>query len=185
MRRTIFFRLATLAALLFGACGAGHAQLDRASEVQVKAAYLYQFGGFIEWPPRALSAPDAPFTIGVVGSDAIADELGQVVATREVQGRRIAVRNLQPGDALEGLQVLFVGKSQAARLPELLAAAKEAPLVVVTESENALSHGSMINFVAVGNRVRFDVALPQAERRQLRISSRLLGVARRVVKAQG
>jgi hypothetical protein len=175
-------RLALLAALMSGAWGQAHAQLDRASDVQIKAAYLYQFGGFVDWPPRSFTGPDTPFVIGVIGADAIARELEQVVATRTVRGRRVLVRRLLVGDPLDGLHMLFVGEGQTARLRGLLASAREAPLLVVTESEEGLAQGGMINFVAVGNRVRFDVDLPQAHRSELRISSRLLGVARRVVQ---
>ncbi|HEX6267178.1 MAG TPA: YfiR family protein [Burkholderiales bacterium] len=178
----LILRLALLAVALLGASGAGQAQVERASEVQVKAAYLYQFGGFVEWPPQAFAGPDGAFAIGLIGAEAMAAELEQIVATRQVQGRQVVVRRLRPGEPLGGLQVLFVGGAEDERLPEILSAARGAPLLVVTESEGALARGSMINFVAVDNRVRFDVALPQAERSRLRISSRLLGVARRVVQ---
>ncbi len=100
-----------LAALL-AAPQAALTQIDKASEVQVKAAYLYQFGGFVEWPPGAFAAADSPFHIGVIGADAIADELEQVVATRQVQGRQVAVRRLRAGEPLAGLQVLFVGAGE-------------------------------------------------------------------------
>jgi hypothetical protein len=153
-----------------------------ASDVQVKAAYLYQFGGFVEWPPQAFAGPDGAFTIGLIGAESMAAELEQIVATRQVQGRQVLVRRLAPGEPLAGLQVLFVGGDDAGRLPEILSAAQGIPLLVVTEAQDALARGSTINFVAVGDRVRFDVALPAAERSRLRISSRLLGVARRVVR---
>ena len=171
-----------LALLLAALLAAGQATAQGASELQVKAAYLYQFGGFVEWPPRAFAGPDGVFSIGVVGADAMAAELERIVATRQIQGRQVAVRRLRPGQPLQGLQVLFVGAGETARLPEILSPARAAPLLVVTESDGALAQGGIINFVVADNRVRFDVALPQAERRQLRISSRLLGVARRVVQ---
>lgn len=177
-------RLALVVIALLGACKPSFAQLDHVSENQIKAAYLYQFGSFVEWPPRAFARADSPFTIGLIGADAIAAEVERVVSTRTVQSRQVAVRKLQPGAPLEGLHVLFVGRAEAARLPEILLAAKADSVLVVTESEDALSQGSVINFVAVGNKIRFDVALAQAERRRLRISSRLLGVARRVLQVQ-
>ena len=157
------------------------AQADGAAETQIKAVFLYKFGGFVEWPMGAFQRPDSPFTIGVLGAEAVAADLEQVVAGRAVQGRPIFVRRLRRGEPFSGLHVLFVGRAEAARMAEILVAAKGQPLLIVTESEDALSHGSMINFVAVGDKVRFDVALPQAERGQLRISARLLAVARKVI----
>lgn len=173
---------AVVVLLLCGAAALAQPQ-TRLAEAQIKAAFLYKFGGFVEWPERAFARADAPFTIGVVGSDAVAAELRQVVTGRTVHQRPIAVRNLRRGEPLSGLHILFVGQSEAARLPEILAAAKGQPVLVVTESEDALAHGSMINFVAVDDRVRFDVALPPAERGQLKISARLLTVARKVVSS--
>jgi hypothetical protein len=151
------------------------------TETQIKAAFLYKFGGFVEWPQAALGQPEGTFTIGVMGADPLAIELEQVVAGRSVHGRKVAVRKLRRGDSFAGLHVLFVGRAEAARLAEIAAGTKGQPLLLVTDSDNSLSQGSMINFVAVEDKVRFDVALPAVERGQLRISARLLAVARKVL----
>lgn len=175
-------RTLALAAALIGA-GQALAQPERAAEIQIKAAFLYKFGGFVEWPPAAFARPDSAFTIGVLGADAVAAELERVVAGRTVQGRQVTVRKLKRGEPIVGLHVLFVGQQEAARLAEIVGALKGPMPLIVTESENALSQGSMINFVSADDKVRFDVALPPAERGQLRISSRLLAVARKVVSS--
>lgn len=171
--------LALAAALI--APGLALAQPERAAEIQIKAAFLYKFGGFVEWPTAAFDRADSAFAIGVLGADAIAAELDRVTAGRTVHGRTVSLRRLKRGESLAGLHVLFVGQQEAPRLPEILAAVKGQPLLVVTESDSALTQGSMINFVSSEDKVRFDVALPPAERGQLRISARLLGVARKVV----
>jgi hypothetical protein len=147
------------------------------------AAFLYMFGVFVLWPPAAFSRADAPFAIGVLGADDVAAALEQVVADRTVHGRPVVVRRLRRGDPLAGLHVLFIGQAESARLGETLAAARGQALLTVTESDNAISHGSVINFVAEDQKVRFDIALPSAERGQLKISSRLLAVARRVISS--
>jgi len=172
-------RMLQLCALLAAASALG--QGDRASEAQVKAAFLYKFGGFIEWPAAAFSRADSAFVIGVLGAEGAAAELERVVAARNIQGRSVAVHRLKRGESLAGLHLLFVGQSESGRLAEVLAAAKGQPLLVVTETEDALTKGSMINFITVEDKVRFDVALPQAERGQLKISARLLAVARKVI----
>ena len=154
---------------------------SRPGEAQIKAAFLYKFGDFVQWPPASFTRPDAPFAIGVMGAEGVAAALEELVANRTVQGRPVVVRRMRRGESLAGLHMLFIGQSDPARLAETLAATKGQPLLTVTENDNAISHGSMINFVAEAQRVRFDVALPSAERGQLKISSRLLAVARRVI----
>ncbi len=169
-------------AVAAGFAGPRLAQADaQADEYRVKAAFLYKFGSYIEWPDRRFARPDSPLAIGVMGADALADELAQIVAGRSVNGRAVQVRKLRPGDPIGGLHILFIGRADDGRLPEVLAAAKGRALLTVTESDEALELGSMINFVVVDGKVRFDVALPPADPGNLRISSRLLAVARKVV----
>ena len=173
-------RIAAFAALLWALPALPQGE-TRPAEVQIKAAFLYKFGDFVQWPAPMFARADAPFVIGVLGADELAAALEQLVVDRTVQGRPIVVRRLRRGEALAGLHVLFIGQAESARLAETLAAARGHPMLIVTETENALAAGSMINFVAEESRVRFDVALPSAERGQLKISSRLLAVARRVI----
>ena len=176
----VITRLALWAALCLALPSWAQTQVQ-ATDVQVKAAFLYKFGAYVEWPSQAFPAPDTPFTIGVLGADAVAEELEQVAAGRTVHGRPVTVRHLRRGEPLAGLQVLFVGQTQAARLEEILRSAKAQALLVVTDVADGLPNGSIINFVPVENKLRFDIAVATAERMQLRISSRLLAVARRVV----
>jgi hypothetical protein len=151
-----------------------------AEEYQVKAAYLYKFLGFVEWPPQVFQTPQSPFVIGVVGADALADELAQVVASRQVNGRPAVARKLRVGEPLTGVHLLFIGRDVGTRAAAVLAAVKDKSTLTVTESEEAFAAGSAINFVVIDDKVRFDVALRSAETSNLKISSRLLGVARRV-----
>ena len=171
VRRALFAALAAWASLVAA----------QPAELGIKAAYLYKFGGFVEWPDGAFAAPAAPLVIGMLGADALADELEQAVAGRRVRERPVAVRRLRPGERIEGVHVLFIGAAQDARLREITAAARGQAVLIVTESESATGRGSMINFVVADNRVRFDVALPAAEAGHLKISARLLSVARRVI----
>ena len=151
-----------------------------ALEQQVKAAYLYKFCGYVEWPPNAFAAPDSPIKIGILGADALADELSQTVAGRTVNGRTVSVRKLHRDDPISGVNVLFVGRANTARLAEILAAAKNQPMLTVTESDGALASGSIINFVLVDGKVRFEVAPKTALTVYLNISARLLAAAYKV-----
>lgn len=151
-----------------------------AVERQVKAAYLYKFGSYVEWPERTFDSPLSPLTIGVVAADALADELAQVVAGRTINGHPVNVRKLRREESVKGLNVLFIGRLNNARLADTLAAAKGQPILVITESEAALTLGSIINFVIVDGKVRFEVAPKTAGLLNLSISARLLAAAYKV-----
>jgi hypothetical protein len=157
------------------------AQSDlQAAEYKVKAAFLYKFASYVEWPADVFE-PDSPFVIGVAGADALADELAQIVVGRSIGGRPVAVRKLRRSDPVSGLHILFFGRSNRGLPSDVLASAKGRPVLTVTESEDAFALGSVINFVIVDDKVRFDVALREAEQANLKVSARLLSVARKVV----
>jgi hypothetical protein len=152
---------------------------DRSSppEQAIKAAFLYRFLGYVEWPAGVFSSNSAPIVIGVLGADDIADQLRSVVASREVGERRVEVRQADERDALDGVQVLFVGQGERAMLSRLVPAAQQRSVLLVTDFDGALDHGSVINLVIVENRMRFEVSLEAAERSALKLSSRMLAVA--------
>lgn len=148
-------------------------------ESAVKAAFLYKFGAFVDWPPGTFERPDTPLVIGVAGDDAVAADLEQLVTGRSLDGRPVVLRRVgADASTFAGAHVLFVGR-RSTRLHELLAAAA-GPVLVVTDQEPGLPLGSVINFSAEGGRMRFSVSLSAAEARSLRLSARLLAVARDV-----
>ena len=149
-------------------------------ERSVKAAFLYKFLSYTEFPPNAFSDAAAPVVIGVADADELAAELGRIVAGRSVNNRPLVVRTLHEGDAPSGIQLLFVGGSDGARVARLLRAAAPAPMLVVSEADNGLQQGSVINFKVIAERVRFDVSLEAADRNNVKLSSRLLTVANHV-----
>jgi hypothetical protein len=166
--------------LLAGVQLGAHAQFGAApSDSAVKAAFLYKFGSFVEWPAGSFKTPQEPLVIGVLGDPAVADALEQIASGRQVQGRPLKIRTVREGEAPEPVHVLFVGGLRPQKLRDLLNATPGAVLVV-TQQEGALAAGSVINFVADGARVRFDASLASAEARGLRVSARLLAVARAV-----
>jgi hypothetical protein len=165
------------AAALSWAAPALSQPIDSASEQSIKAAYLYKFADYVEWPEGVLPDPFAPLIIGVVGDDPLAEELAEMTRGRSVHGRSILVRRLEPEDSLDGLHVLFVAAAGSDDLRDLTPAARERSVLVVTESGDALESGSIINFRPVDQRIRFEVSLDSADRSGLKLSSRLLAVA--------
>jgi hypothetical protein len=146
-------------------------------EHEVKAAFLYKFLSFVEWPAQSFARAGAPLVIGVLGADEVHASLQEIVPGRSAQGRPLELRKLREGERPAGVHVLFVGRAAAAALSKLGA---QPGLLVVSEADGALEQGAMINFLRVEGRVRFEVAPEVAERRGLRISSRMLAVAQHV-----
>jgi hypothetical protein len=182
-RRVLLGRMRVVAAIALAVvlpllAPSSRAQESSVSEQQVKAAYLFKFGGYVEWPAEAFPDANAPIVIGVVGDEAVAREITRVVAKRTINGRSVVVQALRPGEAASGAHILFVGRSQLARIPELTAASHSA--LVVTDAEKGLAQGGTINFVTAENRIRFEVSMDAARRGGLKIGAPLLSVAMRV-----
>jgi hypothetical protein len=171
------------AGLLAGSAQAGDAMaVSPAPERSVKAAFLYKFLGYTEFPPSAFGDAAAPFVIGVADADDLAAELGRVVSGRSVNNRALVVKTLREGEPVAGVHLLFVGGSDGARVARLLKAAVPAPMLVVSEAADGLQQGSVINFKLVEERVRFDVSLEAADKNNVKLSSRLLTVANHVTR---
>ena len=175
------FRLVAPAAVLAVCAIPALAAPDEPSalERRVKAAFLYKFAAYVTWPTPPAS--DSSFTIGIVGDDALAAEVGRVVAGRTVNGLPVAVRPVAANDSLTNLHMLFVSRSRVGRLESIAAMARERSVLTVSEAEGALAMGSVINFVLSSGKVRFEISLGAARKSGLALSSRLLGVALSVV----
>jgi YfiR/HmsC-like len=173
--------LAGMLALLAG-CGltASGAQPIVSSEYAVKAAFLYNFAKFIEWPAGALPGPRGPVAFCILGEDPFGGELEQTVAGKMVQGRPVVVLHTEHLDGLARCHILFVGASERSRFDQILAAVARRPVLTVGEDEQFRQAGGIINFVLRQNRVRFQIDRRAAERAGLRISSQLLELAEAV-----
>jgi hypothetical protein len=177
-RRSAVAWRAFLALLLVLFAPLAPAQPRAASEYAVKAAFVFRFGEYVQWPATAFADSGSPLRIGVFGADALALELERIGADRALAGRTVQVRRLVAGDRVDDLQLLFVGEMRGGA--DLLGATAGQPTLTITETAVGQPEGSVINLVVVDGKVRFDVALPAAQSRQLKISSRLLAVARSV-----
>ncbi len=166
----IVLGLLLTAVLQFSSAAA--AELER----DVKAAYLYKFLSYVEWPPTE-PAVGSPLVIGVLDADEVYASLLPIVQGRQAQGHPVQVRTVKAGEAISGVHLLFVGRAASSELTRL---AGHPGILIVSEIEGGLEQGAMINLLRVGDRVRFEVAPGIAERGGLRISSRMLTVALRV-----
>lgn len=159
-----------------GACAQA---LGAVRESALRAAFVYKFTGFVEWPPGAFARPDEPLVIGVAGDEELAAELEQAVAGRSADGRPLAVRRLREVEGAAGLHVLVLAPAREARVREAVQSTPGAVLVV-TQQDGGLRLGGVLNLTAEGGRLRFSASLTAAEARSLRLSARLLALAQTV-----
>ena len=155
-----------------------------AGEYAVKAAFLLHFAKLVTWPDAALAA-DAPLTIGVFVADPFDGALRAVAAGARAHGRELRVRAVPSVAQARQCQILFVPATHAGRLDELRNGLADAPVLMVGESEGFANDGGAINFYLEGGRIRFEVNRVDAERAGLRLSSRLLRLARLVEPEEG
>jgi len=142
----------------------------------VEAAYLYNFGKFVAWPPEA-GAGSRPFSICILGRDDFGGKLDGLIAGETIQGRRIVARRLPSVATADSCQIVFIGESEEAHLVKDLDALARKPVLTVSSLPVFLNRGGMIQFVLENNRVRFAVNLPAAQETGLSLSSELLKVA--------
>ncbi len=150
------------------------------SEYAVKAAFLVNFVQFVKWPPAALPNDGEPLVMGVLGDDPFDGVLDEAVKSTSIGGRKLIVRRSRRIEDLKGCQIVFVSKSEDARLGGILASLQGTSVLTVGETEQFAQNGGVINFTRQGDQVRFEINPSAAQRAQLEISSKLLKLARLV-----
>jgi len=148
------------------------------SEYQVKAAYLFNFAKFIEWPPKTFSAMESPLVIGVFGDNPFAGHLEKTLQNKVINNRPVTVRYTRNLADLKGCHILFISASENKRCREVLDAIDGSGVFTVTEnSDRFLQTGGMLNLFTDQEKVRFEINDAAARRAGLKISSRLLLLA--------
>ena len=180
-----FFRTVTAFAFLIAAFISLAPNLSAqgaiAREYDIKAAYLYNFIKYIDWPPRGLPADSDTITIGVIGGN----PFGPALATLEgkmVKNRKLVIKEAVRLEDLPSCQIVFVSPSELPRIQEILNASDQAQVLTVSEVEGFAAKGGMINFIEERNKVRFEINTEAAKRKGFIISSELLKLAK-VVKS--
>jgi YfiR/HmsC-like len=171
--------LVGLASLALFAGGRARAQDGQPSEYQVKAAFLLNFGKFVEWPAGAFASANAPLVIGVFGDDPFHGDLKGMAAGQHINGHPVLVRRIKALADLKNCQILFIPAAQKAQAREVLKAAGNAGVLTVGETEDFIQAGGMINFIIEHSQVHFEINNEAARSAGLKISSKLLALARR------
>ncbi len=173
------------ALLLFSLVLTGNEQSLKAddtvsTEYQVKAAFLYNFPKFVQWPASAIPKRSSPIIIGVFGANPFGDELDRLVKDRTINEHPIEIKQSRKPDELRSCHLVFVSQGEGKRLPELFAALKGASVLTVGESAKFADLGGIINFVVEAGKLRFEIDGDSASRARLRISAQLLKLAKTV-----
>jgi hypothetical protein len=168
-----------IACLLIACVGfaAASQAAEQYREDAVKAAFLYRFTGYVEWPQE--SADSGQFTIAVIGGDSVARELDKLLPGHTIKGRPAKVVQIKSPKEIGAAQMLYVGPEFNGDVGTLIGTIPSYVLIV-TDDADGLDEGSIVNFMLVDRRVRFEISVSAAERAGLKVSSELLSVAARV-----
>jgi hypothetical protein len=181
-RRASGPRLALVALAAMGQiCAAGRASgQGTSSEYAVKAAFLFHFAQFVEWPAAAFREASSPYVYCTVGLDPFRGVLETTLRDKVVGGRGFEVRHLKQLQEAQDCHLVFVGEEQKRQIGQAVAGLRGRPVLLVGESEHFVDEGGMIGFLLEDNKVRFEVNLEATEKAGLKVSAKLLALAKTV-----
>ena len=159
-----------------------HAEPRPLLEYSVKAAFLYNFARFVEWPESAFEHRDAPITFCILGEDPFGATIDKTLQNKRIHNRALIIRRHKSVGQIKACHILFISTSEKQRLRQILESVQDQNVVTVSEMEGFARHGGIINLIIEDQRVRFEVNLDAAEQNQLKISSRVLKLAKVVLK---
>jgi uncharacterized protein DUF4154 len=186
LSESLSLRTACLALLLFAFTAAPlhPAGAGGPSEYEVKAAFLYNFARFIEWP---LDAPgeERTFVVTVLGRDPFGRALDDTLRGKKIDDKPVVVRRVLRSDEVGRSHIVFISDSESDRLPAILKSLEAAPVLTVGEMNQFAERGGVIRFKVDQERIRLEINVAAAQRSRLRISSQLLKLARIVSPGMG
>jgi YfiR/HmsC-like len=175
-RRTTRLILLTLG-LIFSLGLGGLAQNTGPSEYQIKAAFLYHFAEFVQWPPGTFDGPASPIVVGVLGKNVFGDNLEQTIRNKTINNHPFQFKEFHLVREATNCQILFISPSEEKRLPEILKGLSGTSVLTVSEIDHFTEAGGMINFIIEDDEVRFQINDEAAKKARLIISSKLLTLA--------
>ena len=176
-RRSTSSAVLLLATLLAGTRVVAQAP---AAEAQIKAAFVYNFLKFVEWPATAFGDRQDPFVVGIIGDGATAEATEQFLASKQIGARSLVTRRLAWNDSLIGVHALFVAERDPKKQRRIFAAAAAASVLSIGEGADFAVRGGVIGLLVENRKVRFDIDVDAAQAAGLQISSKLLALTRSV-----
>lgn len=160
------------------------AQGNASSEYQIKAAFLYHFSQFVDWPEGTFKEANSPIVYCTIGEDPFHGALEASPNGKTVGARTLQVQHFKQPYEVRGCQILFFGEAEQKHMASITTKLKGNPVLTVGESEHFIQDGGMIGFLLEENKIRFEINLEAAEHARLKLSSRLLALAKRVLGGQ-
>ncbi len=161
-------------ALLCAVAPGASAQTPASAEYQLKAVFLFNFAQFVEWPARAFREPKAPLVIGVLGEDPFGAYLDDVVSGEKIGDRPLVVRRCKHAEDLDECHIVFISRSEAKNLGNIVARLKDRSLLTVSDVDTFTRWGGMVRFIMEGGKIRFRINVEAAKACGLTISSKIL-----------
>lgn len=159
------------------------AQTGPSRDYQVKAVFLFNFAQFVEWPPSAFAGPTSPIVIGVLGENPFGAYLDETVRGEKLANRPLEIQRYGRVDEIHTCHVLFISRSEAHRLDQILLSLKNRSILIVGDGDDFVQRGGMIRLATVQNKIRLIVNVEAAKGANLTISSKLLRSAEVVTAA--
>ncbi len=163
--------------ILFTFFSSIQALYSQVTEYRIKAAYLFNFAKFVEWPESSFSDSSEPIKIGILGTDPFLETLNQTVTGKTVKGRKFILQRFKKVQDLEFCHILFISTSERRRISQIIKKINGTSTLTVSESSNFIDDGGIIRLLNKDNKVRFEIGLSAAQQADLRISSRVLRLA--------
>jgi len=168
--------------LVFG-CNNMQAQDTQYNEYEVKAAYIVNFSKFVTWPDEAFSSESSPFVIGVYKNEQISTYLKKMLLNKRILGRMPIIKNFSKPEDISKCQILFIGKVDKQELNEIYKKVKDQPVLTVGDNISEFCEsGGMINFTHQYSKYRFEINNNAATKAKIKISSKLLALAKIVTE---
>lgn len=174
-RKTFILWLALWGCL--SAFGVAWGETPESREYAVKAAFLYNFAKFVDWPADAFKNENSPFVLGIVGADPFGSAL-ESLKEKTVKGHKLVIKRLPRLENFEDCHLLFISGSEKSNLRSVLAAVKNHNILTVSDLERFAHQGGMVGLVTADNTIQFEVNLEPIQRSKLKVSSQLLKLAK-------
>jgi hypothetical protein len=155
----------------------GSAQTGPSREYQIKAVFLFNFAQFVEWPPAAFAGSNSPLVIGILGGDPFGAYLDETVRDEKVNNRPLAIQRYHQVDEIKTCHVLFISRSEASHLEQILVRLKDRSILIVGDGDDFVQRGGMIRLATTQNKIRLSINVDAAKAANLTISSKLLRAA--------